>query len=277
MQHEFPVTGPQRLYIELQSGSVDVTAAPGDTVTVQLSGSGADTVRVEQTEDGVSVVGARRSGFFADRHDVAVTVVAPVGSSLVTKVGSATVRTQGSLGEVRISTGSGEVELDEVTHGAVVTAGSGSITAQALGSAASLKAGSGDIRVGQLAGDSELVTGSGNILVDRASATVSLKTGSGDLTVRQAAGSVTVSAASGDLRIGRIERGQAILKNISGDIRLGIPQGVPVWTDISTGSGRLRSDLTPTGAPQPGQDHVEVRAKSLSGDIYLEQLEKETP
>ena len=29
---------------------------------------------------------------------------------------------------------------------------------------------------------------------------------------------------------------------------------------------------TPTGAPADGQDHVEVRAKSVTGDIYLEQL-----
>jgi hypothetical protein len=276
MHHQFQATGPQHLYIELQAGSVDVTAAAVDRVTVQLDGEGADAVTVEQTKDGVSVVGPRRSGFFNQRHDVSATVVAPEGSSLVTKLGSAAVRTQGVLGEVRLSTGSGDVELDEVDGNAVVKAGSGSITARALGAAASVKAGSGDLYVGRLGGDSELVTGSGNIELGHATATVSMKTGSGDLTVRSATGTVTASATSGDLHIGRLERGQAILKNVSGDIRLGIPQGTPVWTDISTGTGRLRSTLAPTGAPQPGQDHVEVRARTLSGDIYLEQLEKET-
>jgi hypothetical protein len=69
-----------------------------------------------------------------------------------------------------------------------------------------------------------------------------------------------------------MHRGQAQLKNVSGDIRLGIPDGTPVWTDISSSTGQVRSTLTPTGAPAEGQDHVRVRAKTVTGDVYLEKL-----
>jgi DUF4097 and DUF4098 domain-containing protein YvlB len=275
MQHQFRGTVPQHLYVELQVGDVTVTATDTDLVTVEIADSDAGLVTVEQQGDRVSVVGQRRGGFFVSNRGVGVTVTAPAGSDLVTKLGSATVRTHGPLSELRVSTGSGEVTLDEVTGNAVVKTGSGSIHARRLGGAARLKAGSGTIRVGHLGADGQLTTGSGDIEVERAATSASLKSGSGDLTVHTADADVSLSTASGDLRVGRMSRGQALMKNVSGDIRLGIPAGTPVWTDLSTGTGRLTSDLRPTGAPGPGQDHVEVRAKTLTGDIHLEQLVEE--
>jgi hypothetical protein len=66
--------------------------------------------------------------------------------------------------------------------------------------------------------------------------------------------------------------GQAHLKNVSGDIRLAVPAGTPVWTDITTGTGHVRSGLARTGAPTEGQPYVEVTAKTVTGDVYLDQL-----
>ena len=45
-----------------------------------------------------------------------------------------------------------------------------------------------------------------------------------------------------------------------------------MWTDINTLSGHIRSDLEGAGKPEPGADHIEVRAKTVSGDITLSQL-----
>jgi hypothetical protein len=61
-------------------------------------------------------------------------------------------------------------------------------------------------------------------------------------------------------------------KGASGDVHIGVPAGVPVWTDISTVSGEIRSTLRGAGQPQDGADHVEVRAKVVSGDIVLTQV-----
>jgi hypothetical protein len=44
-----------------------------------------------------------------------------------------------------------------------------------------------------------------------------------------------------------------------------------VWTDVQTTTGRVRSALPPLGPPQDGQEYVEVRASSVSGDISLVQ------
>ena len=88
----------------------------------------------------------------------------------------------------------------------------------------------------------------------------------------QADGDLSVATGSGDIVIHRLNRGKFSVKSGSGNVAVGIPSGVPVWTDIATSSGTLQSDLASTGAPEEGQDYVELRLKSASGDITLKQL-----
>jgi DUF4097 and DUF4098 domain-containing protein YvlB len=89
--------------------------------------------------------------------------------------------------------------------------------------------------------------------------------------VRQAGDEVTLSTASGELIVDDIRRGRLVAKNVSGDIRVGVPAGVPVWTDITSMTGAIRSNLGGAGEPSVGQDYVELRAKTVSGDIYLDE------
>jgi len=269
--HEYQATENQSVQVEIESGSLAATAAPTDRVVVELTGPGADDVSVQQDGDRISVIGPRSRGFTRTRS-VHVRVTTPTGSDLVTKLGSASVETTGTLGNVRVSTGSGSVTLDEVDGQAVVQTGSGDVRASRVGAEADLKSGSGDVLVARLDGTSRLSTGSGDIRVDHADGAVSLKSGSGDLRVGEAGTRASLTTASGDLEVRRMAAGHAELKNVSGDIRLGIPAGTPVWTDISTGTGRVRSGLAATGAPTEGQPYVEVTAKTVTGDVYLDQL-----
>ena len=52
-------------------------------------------------------------------------------------------------------------------------------------------------------------------------------------------------------------------------MRIGIPAGTPVWADINTVTGSVRSNIESVGAPQEGQDHIELQARTVSGDIVL--------
>ena len=47
---------------------------------------------------------------------------------------------------------------------------------------------------------------------------------------------------------------------------------MPVWTDVSTVSGAIRSSLQGAGEPEEGADYIELRAKIVSGDIVLTQV-----
>ena len=272
MKHEIPAPGPVEAYVELRSGDLRVSASQTDTVTIELTGSRADSVVVEAHGAHISIVEPNRSGFTSGRGDLTVSLVMPEHSALVCKLGSAAVRATGELGAVRIATGAGDVTLGTVTGPALVKTGAGDIGVEALGAESDIKAGAGTISIGRATAPVQLKTGAGSIAVADAVAPVTLKSGSGNLSVGSTNQDTTLSTASGDIRVARMTSGQASLKNVTGNIRLGIPDGTPVWTDISTSTGRVQSTLSPTGAPGEGQDHVEVRARSLSGDIYLERL-----
>ncbi len=99
-----------------------------------------------------------------------------------------------------------------------------------------------------------------------------MKSGSGGLRVREALADVSLKPASGDLVVDLMHRGQLVARNASGDITVGVPAGVPVWTDVSSVSGRIRSTLTSHGEPAEGQDFLELRAVTVSGDVHLAQV-----
>ncbi len=273
MKHTFPATSPQDVYIEIGSGDVQVVAADTDEVVVEIEGRDAEQVVVDQEDNDVRVIARLRSGFLSGFQGLKVHVVTPRGSSLGTRLGSAGVRVEGVLEQARIQTGSGLVVLDEVATDAQVKTGSGEVAVRSVGGESEIKTGSGDIGVGHLRGPARLSTGSGDIEVGRADAPISFKTGSGDIVVRDAqGGQAQLSAGSGHLEVTRMSSGIAQLKNASGDIKIGVPAGTPVWTDISSVSGHVRSSIPATGAPHDGQDHVEVTARTVSGDVYLESV-----
>jgi DUF4097 and DUF4098 domain-containing protein YvlB len=115
-------------------------------------------------------------------------------------------------------------------------------------------------------------SGSGDVELGTTRGPVRVKTGSGTLRVSNAGGDVTHTTGTGDLEVRSATRGRISGKGASGDIRIGIPAGIPVWTDVGTMSGQIRSTLRGAGRPAPGQDHVEVRARTASGDILLVEL-----
>lgn len=274
MQHQFRTPRPVHLRVELQSGSVRVRTADVADTTVAVEGEDAAEAAIEQRGDEVRVVGPRRTGFRVDSQ-LHVTATVPAGSRLDTQLRSADVTVTGTLAGCDIASGSGGVRLDVVTDGTRLRTGSGDVQAHELSGKTDLKAGSGRITVNEVHGTARIGAGSGSIRVGEADGDLSVKSGSGDLTVDRATGRVELSTASGELRVGRIGRGRVRLNNVSGDIGVGIPAGTPVWTDLSSATGRVTSSLAPVGPPKDGQDHVEVRARSLTGDIRLDRLEEE--
>jgi len=115
-------------------------------------------------------------------------------------------------------------------------------------------------------------TGSGDVEIAHAAGPTVVKTGSGDLKVVEAQDDISLTTGSGDLLIGTAQRGRLTAKGASGDVRVGIPAGDPVWTDLSTLSGEIHSNLRGAGEPREGADHVELRAKTVSGDILLTEV-----
>lgn len=271
----FDTPGPIDLYVENGRGSVDVTATATTETTVRITGERAEEFDVRDLDDGVgtrriAILAPKRGGGFLGREPRAEIVVeVPVASGLQAKVGSSDVATHGRLADTRIDSGSGDVSLDVIEGDALVQTGSGDLLAEHLLGESRLKSGSGDVVVRRAESALVVTTGSGDVRVEHAGDEIALKTGSGDAHVLSMGGEAVVTTGSGDLVVAEVASGRVTAKTASGDVRIGVVAGTPVWTDVRTASGRLTSTLPSTGEPAPGQPYLEVRATTASGDVTL--------
>jgi hypothetical protein len=255
MQRSFSTPTPPTLLVTIGSGSVRIDAADVESTDIEVTGADSDDATVVQRGDEVHVAApSRRGGLFGGRDRLGVRVTMPVGSAVVTKLGSADLSASGELGEISLRTGSGAVRVEAVRGDARAQSGSGEIDLGRVTGAATVSTGSGDIRLGSVGGE------------------VSARSGSGELRLAEAHTHVALRTGSGNIGVGRTQRGQLVISTGSGDVRVGIPGGTPVWTDVTSSSGRVHSDLAPVGAPSEDQDYLELRARTGSGDVYLERL-----
>lgn len=269
IEKQFPTPTAIELTIELGGGSIEVATSGTDTTTVVIDGPCADEFTLTQRDNAIVVRAPRGQGLFSGpgSHDVAVTT--PPGCGLLVKAGSAHLHASGSYATAEIKTGSGGAEIDTVTGNLSVATGSGEITCESVGGRAKVQSGSGDIEIGSAQDDITVSTGSGDLVVGRMEADLAAKTGSGDIVVRRGTGQIHLVTGSGRIAVGNLARGSVRGKTGSGNVTVSVVPGTPVWTEVSSGTGRVRSDLEPVGRPEDGQDHVELRLKSGTGDILL--------
>lgn len=272
-EHRFETHQPVNLYVEIGKGNLRVVATDTTESTVTIAGRDADEVHVEQSGNQISVVAPRqRSGFLTGDSSLRVDVVIPLDSDVATKTGSADIQVEGRAGSAQVKSGSGDVHIEALGGQSVLETGSGDIGVTEAHSDLRVKSGSGDVKLGRAGATVVISTGSGDVEIGSSNGPTVVKTGSGDLRVIDAQTDVSMVTGSGDLVVGTANRGKFTMKAASGDVRIGIPAGVPVWTDISTVSGEIRSSLEGAGEPQAGADHVELRAKTVSGDVILTQV-----
>jgi DUF4097 and DUF4098 domain-containing protein YvlB len=274
MNRQFETPEPIDLHVEIGKGKVTVRATETATTTLEIRGQRADEVEVTFEDNRLSVIAPQDGGSWLGGRDreLDVEVVLPTESNVAVKTGSADILVEGQVKDARLKTGSGDVAADTFTGSARVDTGSGDVAVSEAHAELQVKSGSGDISIGTCIGSLNVSTGSGDVEVGTTNASTVVKTGSGDLKVVTANNDVSLSTGSGDLSIGTARRGRVSLKGASSDVRVGIPAGTPVWTDISTVTGSVRSNLDSVGAPHEGQDHIELQARTVSGDITLAQV-----
>jgi hypothetical protein len=69
--------------------------------------------------------------------------------------------------------------------------------------------------------------------------------------------------------IGQVSHGAVVAQTGRGAIEVGVREGVAAWLDLHTHFGAARNQLDASGPPAPGDDSVEVRARTSLGDITI--------
>lgn len=240
---------------ELPATEIEIEGRRQDDATLAL----VEETRVEVHErgDGHLVVvdepRQRSLGFRLRGPQVRIRIRCPHGAGLTVAGGSTDVNVVGTLGAVEIKTSSGDVRLESVRTARITSA-------------------SGDLWVDHATDRLSATTASGDVQVGRVDGELGLNTVSGDASVDDARAGATVQSVSGDVRLGCVGGGDVRVQTVSGDATIALAPGTAVWLDVSAVSGDVDSDLELEDAPAPGAEGpapVELRAKSVSGDIHV--------
>lgn len=180
-----------------------------------------------------------------------VTVWAPPGSRVTARTGAGDVAVRGRAGRATVRTGAGTATTADVDGDAEITTGSGDVELGAVGGRARIRTGSGTVRVGAVAGSTDIKAGSGDVRIGAVHADVGVRTGTGAVSVADA------SAGRLDLTTG------------SGGLTIGVHAGVLAELDLSSGSGRARSELDVRRTAPDRDPALWLRGRTASGDVLV--------
>ena len=252
---DFPATEPIDLDAEITSGSVTISARPTDTITVDVqparrSGDDlADQVRVEYASGRLVISEPTQRNWLRFSSGLDVLVTLPARSNCSVRTVSADVLAEGELGTLSARTTSGEISAGAVTGDVKITTISGRINIEDAAGPVSVKSASGAVDLGRVGGDLDVDSVSGRVEVGKAAASASIRT------------------ASGRVKVGSLSHGQADIVTVSGTVELYVAQGIGVYLDMSSLSGRVTSDLEPSGASD--QVDLNLRCRSVSGGLRV--------
>jgi DUF4097 and DUF4098 domain-containing protein YvlB len=209
----------------------------------------------------------RALGPSSDVGAVDVEVRLPAGSQVSGHSDLGGFVTEGPLGDARLKSGLGDIQVEDARTVALST-GAGTISVEHATGDAELKTGSGAIRAGEIDGAATIKNSNGDTRVAEVAGDLRVKAANGDIAVGRSHSGLTAKTANGDIRVGA-GRGSVVAETARGSVEIGVPEGTAAWMDINTGFGHFNNALDAAGPPGPGEDTVEVRARSGYGDITV--------
>jgi DUF4097 and DUF4098 domain-containing protein YvlB len=260
MREIFDTPGPVTVDLQIASGDIEVIVEDGPTTTVEITGYEKDEVP-QVACDPMPGGGYRVSiehkpkkfwGFritFGGGLEIHLTV--PPGTTIDGSSGAGELEANGTLAALSFRSGSGDLTFHDVTGDVQLSSASGDVEGRSVGGHLAFKGASGDIEVGAVAGGATVRSASGDIGIGRLDGTALITVGSGDVELRQVGpGSVNARA-------------------ISGDVHVGVREGLGVWLDVSSTSGDVRSTLDAGRRNDADDDRpqLELTLNTVSGDI----------
>jgi DUF4097 and DUF4098 domain-containing protein YvlB len=201
-------------------------------------------------------------------RSIDVTIELPSGSRLNGNTGAGDLYGTGRLGQCRYKAGAGHIQLDH-TGEVHLTTGAGNIAVEQVAGKAEISTGSGRVSVGELGGTAEVKNSNGSTTVGTVTGTIRVRSANGDVTVDQAGDNVDVKTANGSVRANELARGRAVLETAMGDIEIGVREGTAAWVDARSRFGRVTNTMTASEAPDKAAETVEVRAHTAFGEITI--------
>jgi hypothetical protein len=276
--HVFATPEPPRLRIDIPRGRICVVAAEtGETEIILTAPRGdADALdwiaEAEVAEIGGEIVvrnPVRRWLGLIHCGPIEAAIRTPLGAAATLSIGAGKVETMGQLGAVTATTGAGNVRIEACGEARLRT-GSGNVEVERAAGGVDAKTGAGKVFIGRAGADVRVTTGAGNARLGEVAGAAHLTTGHGNIEIEHAGGeAIEAFTASGNIDVARADHGRVRAKTVSGRVSVGVPHGVAALLDVSTMSGRVRSDLAASGPPVDGEPRVELVLSTVSGNVNV--------
>ncbi len=247
--------------------SVEITPSdPGDASDVKA----AEAARVEFADGELRIVG-RKPGLLAGRRKsdaINVVISLPTGSDLRAEAQMADFRCAGRLGATRIVAGFGALSIDACAELELKT-GLGRVDVGLAEGATEITSGSGAVHVRVADGPLVIRNSNGRTRIGTVTGELRVKSANGDIGVDLAAGGAILKSSNGAIRVAEAAGGPVEADTALGDIEIGVRDGLAVWLDVSSSTGRFFNELDESSAPAGDADPVKVRAHTQVGDIVV--------
>jgi DUF4097 and DUF4098 domain-containing protein YvlB len=278
IERTFETPDPVRLSVQNESGLVTVVTDARDTTDVVVSANSAEAedlverTLVECRRDQVVVkVPRQRKGFFR-QSGVTVHVSVPERSDLTIATASADIDVSGLIATADLTTASGDITTDDVSGEVRAKTASGDLTVGNVGGELRMATASGSLRCSSVEKRASFSSASGDVELGLAQAPVEVKTTSGTARLGELDSGADVVNVSGNVRVLSLRAGTLRVRSVSGDVTVGVAEGVDLHVDVETMSGRVHSAIPLDDVPAQGHTgkSAELSVRTVSGDIEME-------
>jgi hypothetical protein len=258
MHQTYDTPGP--VAVSLQVALADIEVDVHDAPTTELAISGYDKeapprVSVQPASGGGSRVTiehkTKKFWVRAIGRGLEIRMTVPRDTSIEGSGGATELEARGRLASLSFRTGSGEIRFEDVTGDVRLACASGDIEGGSVGGHLMFKGASGDIEVGAIAGGA------------------TVRSASGDISIGRLDGPSTITVGSGDIELREVGPGTVNVRAISGDVKVGVREGLGVWMDVSSTSGDVTSALETArrADADPAGPELELTLNTVSGDV----------
>jgi DUF4097 and DUF4098 domain-containing protein YvlB len=303
-QFAFTVKKGDMLDVRTHEGSIMVQTWEKDEVSVRLHSLDEDRLTEVTAVQGGGKILVEDNGY----GDLSIVVRVPVTFDLELKTGAGDIGVKGELkGELRGTTGGGDIALGKTTGGVTVQTAGGDITSEevtgdgrfrtagggvsvkgvtglaeistaggdivigAIGKTLHASTAGGDVRLESVGGDCEISTAGGNITVGSGAGKTSLQSAGGDIELRTGKGNVYVNTAGGNITLHNIQ-GSVRARSSAGDITVMLDPSVGESSSISTGAGNITLAI-----PSDAKATIQARCPDLSGEDESGPIQSDFP
>ncbi|GAA5200627.1 DUF4097 family beta strand repeat-containing protein [Rugosimonospora acidiphila] len=274
----YATPAPITAVIELVAGDVRIIASDrADTVVTvrphdeskEFDVKTAATTRVDYADGKLLVKSPKPLQVYLTSKSTAVdvTVELPTGSHLRGTTAQGDLICEGRLGDCTFRTYDGDIVVHEAHHVRLTTV-NGRITADRITGDARVT-GSGEVRLTEIGGAAHVKNLNGPSWIGQAAGDIHVNSAHGDIIVDRPGQRIVARTASGSVRLYELTHGEAVLQTASGEVEIGIRQGSAAWLDVRSSNGQVHNELDTTAGPERTEETVQVRARTLDGDILI--------